>query len=149
MLENPSTEGFYQIFSQHTDFVTQVESSYAGYTFPTFNGFTVTDCFPSASSLKDSTLGDELLRADFTDGSSVGKGMFATSVMDFGSFTISDGTVSGYQLHQSGQQRSRGAGHADQPEFQPDDGRHHVLLGEPQLKPGYHDSEAERCHPRL
>ena len=98
VLENPSTEGFYQIFSQYTDFATQVESSYAGYTFPTFDDFTVTDRFPSASSLKDSALGDELLRADFTDGSSAGEGMFAASVVDFGSFTISDGTVSGYQL---------------------------------------------------
>ena len=58
VLENPSTEGFYQMFSQYTDFVTQVESSYAGYTFPTFDGFTVTDRFLSASSLKDSALGD-------------------------------------------------------------------------------------------
>lgn len=98
VLENPSTEGFYQMFSQYTDFATQVESSYAGYTFPTFDSFTVTDRFPSASSLKDSALGDELLRADFTDGSSAGEGMFAASVVDFGSFTITDGTVSGYQL---------------------------------------------------
>ena len=98
VLENPSTEGFYQIFSQYTDFATQVESSYAGYTFPTFDDFTVTDHFPSASSLKDSALGDEILRADFTAGSSAGEGMFAASVVDFGSFTISDGTVSGYQL---------------------------------------------------
>ena len=98
VLENPSTEGFYQMFSQYTDFATQVESSYAGYTFPTFDDFTVTDRFPSASSLKNSALGDELLRADFTDGSSAGEGMFAASVADFGSFTITDGTVSGYQL---------------------------------------------------
>ena len=98
VLENPSTEGFYQIFPQYTDFVTQVESSYAGYTFPVFDSFTVTDRFPSTSSLKDSALSDELLRADFTDGSSTGEGMFAASVVDFGSFTISDGTVSGYQL---------------------------------------------------
>lgn len=98
VLENPSTEGFYQMFSQYTDFVTQVESSYAGYAFPTFDGFTVTERFPSASSLKDSALGDELLRADFTDGSNAGEGMFAASVVDFGSFIITDGTVSGYQL---------------------------------------------------
>lgn len=98
VLENPSTEGFYQIFPQYTDFVTQVESSYAGYTFPTFDSFVVTDRFPSTSSLKDSALGDELLRADFTDGSNAGEGMFAASVVDFGSFAITDGTVSGYQL---------------------------------------------------
>ena len=98
VLANPSTEGFYQMFPQYTDFVTKAESSYAGYTFPTFDGFTVTDRFPSTSSLKDSALGDELLRADFTDGSNAGEGMFAASVVDFGSFIITDGTVSGYQL---------------------------------------------------
>ena len=98
VLENPSTEGFYQIFSKYTDFVTQVESSYAGYTFPVFDNFVVTDRYPSTSNLKESALGDELLRATFTDGSNDGEGLFAASVVDFGSFTISDGTVSGYQL---------------------------------------------------
>ena len=98
VLENPSTEGFYQIFPQYTDFAMQAEASYAGYTFPTFDSFTVTDRYPSTSSLKDLALGDELLRADFMDGNSAGEGMFAASVVDFGSFTIADGTVSGYQL---------------------------------------------------
>ena len=34
VLGTPSTEGFYQIFPDYTAFVMQVESSYAGYTFP-------------------------------------------------------------------------------------------------------------------
>lgn len=98
VLENPSTEGFYQIFSQYTDFVTQVEPSYNNYTFPTFDVFTVTERFPSSSGLKDFALGDELLRASFSSGSNEGEGMFAATVVDFGSLPVSDGTVIGYQL---------------------------------------------------
>ena len=62
VLGTPSTEGFYQIFPDYTAFVMQVESSYAGYTFPTFNDFTVTEHFPFTSGLSIHALGEELLR---------------------------------------------------------------------------------------
>ena len=98
VLENPSTEGFFKIFSQYTAFASEVEPAYSGYTFPQFNGFTVTDRYPSASPLKSSALGDEQLRATFTDSGKEGEGLFAASVVDFGSFAISNGNVVGYQL---------------------------------------------------
>ena len=98
VLENPSTEGFYKIFSQYTSFVSDVEASYAGYVFPQFNDFVVTDRFDSTSSLKSVSLGDELLRATFTDNGREGEGMFAASVVDFGSFDVANGNVSDYQL---------------------------------------------------
>lgn len=98
VLSNPSTEGFYQIFSQYVDFVTQVEPSYSGYTFPRFDSFTVTDHFASTSNLKSYAMGDELLRATFKDNTKEGEGMFAASVVDFGSFAISGGNVVNYQL---------------------------------------------------
>ena len=98
VLSNPSTEGFYQMFSQYTNFVTQVEPTYAGYTFPIFDGFTVIDRFDSTSSLKSRAIGDELLRATFTANGKEGEGMFAASVVDFGSFMISGGDVVNYQL---------------------------------------------------
>ncbi len=98
VLENPSTEGFYKIFSQYTSFVSDVEASYAGYVFPQFNDFAVTDRFDSTSSLKSVSLGDELLRATFTDNGREGEGMFAASVVDFGSFDVANGNVSDYQL---------------------------------------------------
>ena len=41
------------------------------------------------------------MRATFTDGGKEGEGMFSASVVDFGSSTISDGTVVGYQLKQA------------------------------------------------
>ena len=98
VLVNPSTEGFFGIFPQYAAFVTQIEPTYAGYVFPQFNNFTVTDRFAAADPLKAYALGDELLRATFTENGKQGEGMFSASVVDFGSLSISDGTVNNYQL---------------------------------------------------
>lgn len=98
VLKKASTEGFFRIFSKYTKFASKMESSYAGYTFPAFDDFTVTERFDSTSSLRSQALGDKLLRADFTADGKAGEGMFAASVVDFGSFAISDGTVVNYQL---------------------------------------------------
>lgn len=98
VLQNPSTEGFFQIFPQYVAFASAIEPSYAGYVFPTINNFAVTERFPSTSPLKSYSLGDELLRATFSDGTKEGEGLFAASVADFGNFTITNGNVSGYQL---------------------------------------------------
>ncbi len=98
VLAKPSTEGFFRMLAQYTAFVGEVESSYAGYTFPRFDGFTVTDRFDSTGGLKSVAMGDELLRATFTDGGKAGEGLFAASVVDFGSIPISNGKLTGYQL---------------------------------------------------
>ena len=98
VLSSPSTEGFFKIFPQYAEFISSVESSYAGYSLPSFESFTVTDRFASTSSLAASALGDELLRATFTDGDKNGEGMFSASVVDFGQVQIPSGGVSGYQL---------------------------------------------------
>lgn len=98
VLENPSTENFFKIFSQYGDFATKMESAYAGYSFPRYDTFTVTDRFASTSALKSYAIGDELIRDTFTDGGKEGEGMFSASAVDFGSFDISDGTVINYQL---------------------------------------------------
>ena len=98
VLENPSTEGFFKIFSQYTDFVSEAEPDYYGYVFPRFDGFTVTDRYASTSSMKSVSMGDELLRATFTDNGKNGEGMFAADVVDFGSYMISGGNVVNYQL---------------------------------------------------
>lgn len=75
-----------------------MEPAYSGYAFPGFDNFTVTDRYPSASPMKSSVLGDEQLRATFTDNGKEGEGLFAASVVDFGSLAISNGNVVGYQL---------------------------------------------------
>lgn len=101
VLENPSTENFFKIFSAYGDFASKIDTAYAGFTFPRYDNFTVTERFASNSNLKAYSLGEELLRATFTDGGKEGEGMFSASVVDFGSSTISDGTLVGYQLKQA------------------------------------------------
>ena len=101
VLENPSTENFFKIFSAYGDFASKMDTTYAGFTFPRYDNFTVTERFASNSNLKAYSLGEELLRATFTDGGKEGEGMFSASVVDFGSSTISDGTLVGYQLKQA------------------------------------------------
>ncbi len=98
VLENPSTENFFKIFSAYGDFASKMDSTYAGFTFPRYDNFTVTERFASNSNLKAYSLGEELLRATFTDGGKEGEGMFSASVVDFGSFAISDGTLKNYIL---------------------------------------------------
>ena len=98
VLENPSTEGFFKIFPQYAAFVGETEPDYFGYEFPQLNNFTVTERYPSTSPMKSSALGDEQLRATFTDNGKEGEGLFAASVVDFGSYMISGGNVVGYQL---------------------------------------------------
>ena len=101
VLENPSTEGFFRIFPQYAAFAGEAEPDYFGYEFPQFNQFTVTERYPSASPLKTSALGDEQLRATFTDNAgNEGEGLFAADVVDFGSFSISGGNLVGYQLQE-------------------------------------------------
>ena len=96
VLTTPSTENFFKLFSEYAVFAEQWEPSYAGYTFPRFDGFTVTDRFASASLLSSYALGEETLRASFTENGKEGEGMFAASVVDFGSADIAAGPPSGY-----------------------------------------------------
>lgn len=98
VLEAPSTEGFFQIFSDYTDFVSRVESSYNGYTFPQFQNFTVLDSSPCTGSLASTSINDALLHATFTDQGREGEGMFSASIVDVGRIDISDGSLVGYQL---------------------------------------------------
>lgn len=77
VLEDPSTEGFFKT---------------------TLKDFTVTDRFSSKSEYGTFSLGDEILRADYTDDAGSAEGMFTASIVDFGQFPISDGTVIGYDL---------------------------------------------------
>ena len=101
VLTTPSTENFFKLFSEYAAFVEQWAPRYAGYTFPQFEAFTVTERFPSPGSLSAYALGDELLRAPFTEDGREGEGMFAASVVDFGSVPIAAGPPVGYQLPQA------------------------------------------------
>ena len=77
VLEDPSTEGFYKIM---------------------YPDFTVTERFEATNGYGVFALGDEILRATFSDPAGEAEGLFTASIVDFGSFAISDGTLIGYQL---------------------------------------------------
>lgn len=94
--DNPLHRKLFQAVSEYAAFVEQWEPSYAGYTFPRFDGFAVTDRFASASLLSSYALGEETLRASFTENGKEGEGMFAASVVDFGSVDIAAGLPVGY-----------------------------------------------------
>ncbi|MGN0518507.1 MAG: hypothetical protein ACI4II_07265 [Acutalibacteraceae bacterium] len=97
VMKNPSTEGFYQIQPQCIDNISR-DTSYAGYTFPRFENFTVTERFASTSGMKAYALSDELLRATFTDNGKEGEGLFSASVVDFGATPVGTGRMNGYLL---------------------------------------------------
>ena len=46
VLYNPSTEGFFQMFAEYASFASACENSYAGYEFPSFDGFTAPSSSP-------------------------------------------------------------------------------------------------------
>lgn len=77
VLEDPSTEGFYKTI---------------------YSDFTVTERFEATSGYGVFSLGDEILRATYTESEGEAEGIFTASIVDFGSFPISDGTVIDYQL---------------------------------------------------
>lgn len=77
VLENPSTEGLFKTM---------------------LDDFSVVDSFAAKSGYGAFSLGDKILRANFTDKAGPAEGMFTASVVDFGQFPISDGTVIGYNL---------------------------------------------------
>ena len=83
VLNVPSTENFFKIFSQYASFAEEVEPEYSGYTFPRFDGFSVTEQFESNSSLKSAAINPAMLRATFTENGVAGEGMFTADVVDF------------------------------------------------------------------
>lgn len=98
VLEKPSTESFFKIFAQYADMASKFEAAYVGYSFPHYDNFTVTDRFSASGDMVKYSLGDEFLRATFTDNGRAGEGMFSASVVDFKESLYSDRTVADYGL---------------------------------------------------
>ena len=98
VLSNPSSEGFYKIFKEFTDYVSTNDPSYVNYHFPVFDDFEVIESFPSNTELSKYAIDDQLLRATFYDNGKEGEGLFGASIIDFGRFDITNGNVNNYQL---------------------------------------------------
>lgn len=86
VLNNPTTEGFYNKFGEITSYVNSIEPTLSSFKFPTFNNFTKQEEFDSTASMKSVALDSKVLRATFKgDNGKDGEGLFLASVVDFGS----------------------------------------------------------------
>ena len=85
VLENPTTEGFFQVFGDVSSFANNIEPSLASFKFPTFNNFTKLEESESQASLKSVAMDSKVLRATFTGSKEeAGEGMFLATVVNFG-----------------------------------------------------------------
>ena len=56
VLNNPTTEGFYNKFGEITSYVNSIEPTLSSFKFPTFNNFTKQEEFDSTASMKSVAL---------------------------------------------------------------------------------------------
>ena len=85
VLENPTTEGFYNKFGEISSYLNSIEPTLSSFKFPKFNNFAKQEQFDSNASMKSVALDSKVLRATFTgDNSKDGEGMFMASVVNFG-----------------------------------------------------------------
>lgn len=85
VLDNPTTEGFYQKFNEITAYMTSIEPSFSTIKFPKFTNFTKQEEFESSASMKSVALDSKVLRGTFTgDNGKPGEGLFMASIVNFG-----------------------------------------------------------------
>lgn len=85
VLNNPTTEGFYQKFNDITTFMNNEEPTLANFKFPKYTSFTKKEEFESSSSMKQYAMDSKVLRATFTgDNNKNGEGLFMASIVNFG-----------------------------------------------------------------
>lgn len=85
VLDNPTTEGFYQKFNEIFTFIKSIDSSFSTINFPTINNFNKLEEFESSASMKSVALDSKVLRATFNDkNNKEAEGMFLASVVNFG-----------------------------------------------------------------
>lgn len=99
VLDAPSTENFFKLFSRYASFAEEVEPEYSGYSFPRFDSFSVTEQFESSSNMKSVAINPATLRATFTENGKKGEGLFTADVVDFtGNLVSGFGIDAGYYM---------------------------------------------------
>lgn len=100
VLENPTTEGFFQVFGNVTSYLNSVEPTLASFKYPTFNNFTKLEESESQASLKSVTMDSKVLRATFTGSNSQeGEGLFLATVVNFGNSSQMGVDMSYYMIY--------------------------------------------------
>ena len=88
VLDNPTTEGFYQKFNDISAYMNNIEPTLSAFKFPAFNNFSKQEEFESNASMKSVSLDSKTLRATFSDNNGTnGEGLFMASIVNFGNQT--------------------------------------------------------------
>ena len=84
VLTDPTTEGFFQIFSDVANTAEQNSASFGGTNhLPRVESFSVLERFDSGDPMASVALSSDLLHATFTQGGLEGEGMFSASIVPF------------------------------------------------------------------
>ena len=98
VLDNPTTERFYQKFNQIGKYMNDIEPTLSSFKFPTYTNFTKLEEQESIASMKNAALDSKVLRATFTgENDKKGEGLFLASIVNFGN-QYSNGIDSGYYM---------------------------------------------------
>ncbi len=85
VLNNPTTEEFYQNFNDISSFMKSIDTSFSTINFPRFSNFSKLEESESSASMKSVALDSKVLRATFNDeNNKPGEGMFMASIVNFG-----------------------------------------------------------------
>ncbi len=85
VLNNPTTEEFYQNFNDISSFIKSIDTSFSTINFPKFSNFSKLEESESSASMKSVALDSKVLRATFNDeNNKPGEGMFMASIVNFG-----------------------------------------------------------------
>ena len=85
VLNNPTTEGFYQNFNDISSFMKSIDTSFSTINFPRFSNFSKLEESESSASMKSVALDSKVLRATFNnENNKPGEGMFMASIVNFG-----------------------------------------------------------------
>ena len=100
VLENPTTLGFYEKFSDITNYIKSIEPTLSNFDFPVFSNFTKVDEKESRVSMRNVALDSKVLRATFTGlKGKVGEGLFLASIVNFGDNYINGIDTSYYMVY--------------------------------------------------
>lgn len=100
VLENPTTESFYQNFNAIGTYLNNIEPTLSSFKFPTYTNFTKEEEFPSTASMKNYALDSKVLRATFTgENNKKGEGLFLASIVNFGSQFSGGADLSYYMVY--------------------------------------------------
>ena len=100
VLENPTTLGFYEKFSDITNYIKSIEPTLSNFDFPSFSNFTKVDEQESSVSMKNVALDSKVLRGTFTGlNNKMAEGLFLASIVNFGDNYINGIDTSYYMVY--------------------------------------------------